>query len=53
MNKVKAVIITLCTFRIANFFTRCSAYAIRPQAFAMTTSEKVAEKGRSKRAGAT
>lgn len=52
VNKVKEVIITLYILRITNFFTRCSAYAIRPQAFAMTTSEKVAEKERSKRAGA-
>ena len=42
VNKVKEVMITLCTFRIADSFTR-----------AMTTSEKVAEKERSKWVGAT
>jgi hypothetical protein len=53
MNKVKTVRITLCTFRIAKFFTRCSACAVRPQAFATTTSEKVTAQKSSNRAGAT
>ena len=53
MNKVKTVRITLCTFRIAKFFTRCSACAVRLQAFATTTSEKVTAQKSSNRAGAT
>jgi hypothetical protein len=53
MPKVKTVKTTLCTFRIANFFTRCSAYAARPQAFATATSAKITAQKRSDRAGAT
>jgi hypothetical protein len=53
MPKVKTVKTTLCTFRIANFFTRCSAYAVRPQAFATATSAKITAQKRSNRAGAT
>lgn len=46
VTKVKTVGITLCTFRIANFFTRCSAFAIRPLSLATTTSSRVtAQKG--------
>jgi hypothetical protein len=40
-------------FQIGNFFTRSSAYRIRSQALATTTSAKVAAQKRSNRAGAT
>jgi hypothetical protein len=53
VTRVKTAKIALCTFRIVNFFTRCSAYAVRPQAFATTTSSKVTAQKRSNRAGAT
>ena len=53
MNKVKTVRITLCTFRIANFFTRCSAKAVHPEVFPTTTSAKVTAQKRSNLAGAT
>ena len=53
MTKVKTVKTTLCTFRIANFFTQGSSYGIRSQAFATATSAKVAAQKRSNRAGAT
>ncbi len=53
MTKVKTVGITLCTFRIADFFTLRSAYGVCSQRFATTAHAKVTAEKRSNRAGAT
>src|ERR1700719_3742797 len=53
VSQVTTAKIALCTFIIANFFTRRLAYGSRPQAFATTTSPKVTARKSSDWAGAT